>query len=117
MSGHSVATPSESSELSGLVRPEARHMSLPAAMNALRRGEIEYPHDDGSLTGLVSGVSAVPTHRPPKETDLSREIDEQRAQDRIDRQEMLARIHDRRSRADAAAARRLDAAERQLLER
>ncbi len=68
LSGHGdvVASPSEQSELGGLVRPGAKHMSLPQAMNALKRGEIEYPHDDGSLSGLVRGVSVMPTSRPLK---------------------------------------------------
>ncbi len=108
-------------------------MSLPAAMAALKRGEIEPPTDDGSLSALVDGPIHAQPARP--QADLTPEFEAQRMQDAEDREAMHARIIDRRNRLSSAgsesrdananiaeaaqrhkALRRLDAAEAQLME-
>jgi hypothetical protein len=117
MPGHSDA--SNESKLGGLIRPEAKQMSLPAALNALRAGTIEYPYDDGELSGLVSGVSAIPITRPPKKgADLSPEFEAQRQQNEADRLEMRQALLAKRygGGISPAAMARLDKAEQQLLE-
>jgi hypothetical protein len=44
-------------------------MSLPAAMNALRRGEIERPRDDSSLGGMAVDAELPPAPAPTPEPD------------------------------------------------
>jgi hypothetical protein len=114
----SGASPSEpAGSLSNVVRaPAGKQLTLVGALNALRRGELARPADTALGAALDDfAVTAPPAHRPAPAADLAREVEAQRAQDRIDQQEMLARVYARRGRADAAAARRLDEAAAELV--
>jgi len=111
--------------LANVVRPPAgKQLTLVGALNALRRGEIPRPADS-ALGGVLDdfAVTAPPARRPAPATDISRELEEQRRQDQLDRQEMLARVHAKRAELPAMGeaerrnkiSKRLDEAEAQLL--
>src|SRR5262249_27343715 len=108
--------PSGPTGLGGLVRGAERPaMSLPEAMNALERGEIPRPPDGFAELADQSELPPKPTPAPPRypEQDF---IDEARQQAKTDREEMRVCVARKRAEADAARARRLDEAERQLME-
>jgi len=86
-------------------------MSLPQAMNALRKGEIAPPADipDG-LGKLMPPSSALPKLKP-RPDPLADIAAQQRAQDQQDREEMLVRI---RARQIASPSEHMGRAERQL---
>jgi len=87
VSGYSPSTePTSASGLSDLVQGEAgRSMSLPAAMNALARGEVARPADD--VMGLDSApLPARPIRpAPPQRLSYQGELDAQAEADRLDR--------------------------------
>jgi hypothetical protein len=70
-------------------------MSLPAAMNALKRGEIVAPTGDDGLGGMMMVDAELPQAPAPAErdwSDLDRATAEVRAQSAVDRAEMAHRI-------------------------
>jgi len=78
-------------------------MSLPEAMIALERGEIARPPDSGALGTLTWPDEGLPP-RPapaPKRLAYQDELDAQKAQDDLDRAEMLARSRIRMERKNA----------------
>lgn len=99
-------------------------MSLPRALNALARGEIERPIDAGSVGALLPATPIVPkTPRPPPRR-YPEEL-EQEAQNAADRDAMRFRLEAKRMAVAASAVdaerrhqinRRLDEAEQYLRE-
>jgi hypothetical protein len=96
--------------LANLLAPTTpQRMSLPQAMNALSRGEIARPSDNELGTMLDEPLTVMPVRRPapPAPDPLGELKAEWTRQDQIDRQEMLARIYDRRTRAQPTRDSRL----------
>ena len=101
------AAPSEPDQPSGLagLLPSASgpRMSLPQAMRALERGEIERPSD--SYLGGIAESDELPLKRPPsaapKPLPYQAELDAQRLQDATDRAEMIERARIRMERKAA----------------
>jgi hypothetical protein len=127
------ATGPPASGLAAVVQaPDTVAMSLPGALNALRRGEIEMPTDSPStLTGLMCDavpVRKIPQPPPQWQRDIDTATAEVRQQPAIDRaamQEILARKRSEAAIFDPTKAdmrrqyemtRRLDAAIAELME-
>jgi hypothetical protein len=128
--GHSPSAEAEpvGSSLHGLVLPAVATvierpaaMSLPAALNAVRRGQIDV-HVQGADDGLSGLVDApLPTIRPAPAPAPDWRDDpifvEQRVQNEINRREMAARVSAKRlSARDQRQLARLAEAERQLVD-
>jgi hypothetical protein len=111
--------PAGSTVLGGLMPGAAtRPMSVVASLNALRRGEIARPADDGSLTDLQA--PDMPQRSPPAPSRPSYEtiFDEQAEADAISRAEMKLVLREKTRiaamRQDWNKARRLAAITSQL---
>lgn len=87
ISGHASPSiePAASDGLAGLVQgAAARPMSLPAAMNALRNGQLERPVDGAIGEVLAPDMPAQPAPRPQP----YREADKDEVRARVDQLEM-----------------------------
>ena len=93
--------------------PGAKSMSLPAAMNALERGEIVLASEvPGELGKLLPPSPSLPQSKP-RPDPLAEFVAEQEAQNREDRQEMAVRI---RARQMASPSEHMQLAAQQLRE-
>jgi len=93
--------------------PGAESMSLPQAMNALERGELELPPElPDALGKLMPPTSSLPKQKPQPDP-LAEFAAEQERQNREDRMEMAVRI---RARQMASPSEHMQLAEQQLRE-
>lgn len=135
ISGHVASAEPSGSDLSSLVAgAAAKPMSLPQALNALRRGEFERPIDGAIGEVLAPDMPAQPAPSP-QPLSYEAELDEARIDARVDRDAMRDRIRRKRDELQASAlysadpranladsrrrhqiTARLDEAERQLME-
>ena len=96
--------PATSTGLSGLVQgAQARPMSLPAMMNALKAGTLE-PPADGAIGGVMSPSVPPRPAPPPPRLSYQNEIDAAAIDARVDRDEMRSRIRAKRDALQATAS-------------
>jgi hypothetical protein len=112
--------PISSSGLGGLMhgRGASQSMSLPRAMNALSRGDIPRPTDEGSLTDLQAPNMPTQPAPQPRRPVYQDELDAAAIDRRVDQLEMHRRIEGKVRAAVADqkwdVARRLAAAQTEL---